>query len=181
MQVGSQLTATAGSWTGSPTSYSIAWLRCDSSGANCTTISGQTDLTYVLTSADQGATIRAAVTATNAYGSTTADLRPDRGRAREAAVGAEQHLAAAVSGTAQVGSQLTATGGSWTGSPTSYSIQWRRCDTSGANCTTISGQTNLTYVLTSADQGATIRAAVTATNAYGSSSPDLSAPTAVVS
>ena len=75
-QVGSTLTATGGSWTGSPTAFSIGWLRCDSSGANCTSIGNQTDLTYLLTSADQGATIRAAVTATNSYGSTTARSAP---------------------------------------------------------------------------------------------------------
>ena len=178
-QVGSQLTATAGNWSGSPTSYAIAWLRCDSSAANCTTISGQTNLTYLVTSADQGTTIRAAVTATNAYGSSTG-LSPATAVVPAVGGGAAPSVSSPplVSGTAQVGSQLTATAGNWTGSPTSYAIQWFRCDSSGSNCTTIGSQTDLTYLLVSADQGATIRAGVTATNAYGSSTA-YSAPTLV--
>ncbi len=75
-QVGSQLTASAGSWNGAPTSYSIGWLRCDTAGANCTPISNQTDLVYTLVAADQGKTIRAALTATNANGSTTTNSAP---------------------------------------------------------------------------------------------------------
>ena len=177
-QVGSQLTATAGNWTGSPTSYAIGWLRCDGTGGNCTTISAQTNLTYVLTSADQGATIRAAITATNAFGSTIAVSNQTAVVQGVGAAPGNTSLPV-LTGTAQVGSQLTSTGGRWTGSPTSYAISWLRCDSSGANCTTISGETNLTYLLTSADQGATIRAAVTATNAYGSSTA-VSAATAAV-
>ncbi len=181
-QVGSTLTATGGTWTGSPTSYSIAWLRCNAVGGSCTTISGQSDLTYLLTSADQGTTIRAAVTASNANGSSSADVSAPSAVVQGGGGNSPSLISLPlVSGSAQVGSQLSATGGSWTGSPTSYSITWLRCNSSAANCTTISGQTNLTYVLTSADRGATIRVAVTAANAYGSSSPDLSAPTAVVS
>ena len=187
VQVGSQLSATAGNWTGSPTSYAIGWLRCDSSGASCATIGGQTNLTYLLTSADQGATIRAAVTATNASGSTTVNSAPTAAVPAPAPPPPPPPAGAApssgslplVSGTAQVGSLLSATGGTWSGSPTGYAIQWRRCDSSGANCTAISGQTDLSYLLTGADQGATIRAALTASNAYGSSTA-LSAPTAAV-
>ncbi len=184
VQVGSQLTATAGNWSGSPTSYAIGWLRCDSSGASCTTIGGQTNLTYLLTSADQGATIRAAITAGNANGSTTATSGPTAvvpGAVPAPPAGAAPSSSSQplVSGTARVGSLLTATGGTWSGAPTGYAIQWRRCDSSGANCAAISGQTDLTYLLTSADQGATIRAAVTATNAYASSTA-LSAATATV-
>jgi len=40
----------------------------------------------------------------------------------------------AVSGSAQSGQALTASPGSWSGSPTSYAYQWQRCDSAGAAC-----------------------------------------------
>src|SRR4029453_1497009 len=72
-----------------------------------------------------------------------------------------------ISGTAQVGSQVSASAGTWSGSPTSYAYEWRRCDSSGANCTAISGATGTVYALTSSDQSATIRVAVTASSTWG--------------
>ncbi len=177
-QVGSVLSSTGGTWSGSPTGYAIQWRRCDASGANCVAIGGQTDLSYVLASADQGTTIRAALTASNSYGSSTALSAPTAVVQAVGGSAPSNTSLPVVSGSAQVGSLLTSTGGRWSGSPTGYAIQWRRCDASGANCTTISNQTDLSYQLTSADQGATIRAAVTASNAYGSSTA-LSAATAV--
>ncbi len=74
-------------------------------------------------------------------------------------------------GTAQQGDTLTTTNGSWTGSPTSYAYQWQDCNTSGASCSTISGATSSSYTLASGDVGHTIRVAVTATNAGGSTRP----------
>ena len=53
-----------------PTSYSYQWLRCDTAGANCTTISTPDQNTYVLTGADTNKRLRVNVTATNAQGST---------------------------------------------------------------------------------------------------------------
>ena len=85
-----------------------------------------------------------------------------------------------VSGTPQVGQTLSASSGTWSGSPTGYASQWRRCDTGGANCVDVSGATGATYATATADVGTTLRVAVTATNAYGSAS-STSAATAVVS
>src|SRR5438874_1755210 len=39
-----------------------------------------------------------------------------------------------ISGSPVVGQTLTASSGSWSGSPTSYAYQWQRCDSSGAAC-----------------------------------------------
>jgi hypothetical protein len=75
-----------------------------------------------------------------------------------------------ISGTAQVGSTLTASPGSWSGTePISYAYQWRRCDAGGAACSDV-GTNASTYAVTSADVGRTIRVVVTATNGVGSSS-----------
>jgi hypothetical protein len=84
-----------------------------------------------------------------------------------------------VSGSATVGSQLTASQGTWTGSPTSYAYQWQRCDSQGASCNPLSGQTSSTYTVVSGDVGFTLEVTVTATNT-GGSTPATSNPTAVV-
>lgn len=69
---GETLTGTTGTWTGSPT-FVRAWLRCNSSGASCVVIGGETAATYVLQVADEGSTIRERVTGTNAGGSVVAE------------------------------------------------------------------------------------------------------------
>ena len=85
--------------------------------------------------------------------------------------------APAITGTAQQGDTLTASQGSWTGSPTGYAYQWQDCSSS---CADISGATNSTYALVSGNVGDTIDVIVTATNAGGSTTAT-SAKTATVS
>jgi subtilisin family serine protease len=75
-QQGQTLTATTGDWDYSPTSYTYQWSRCDSTGANCTSIGGASGSSYVPLSADVGSTLKIAVTATNSNGSTTAFSPP---------------------------------------------------------------------------------------------------------
>ena len=85
-----------------------------------------------------------------------------------------------ISGTAQVGQQLTTDNGSWSGtSPFTYTYQWRVCDQNGASCHDITGATNNTYTVKSDDQGNAIRVAVTAKNSDGSSSATSDATAAV--
>ena len=86
--------------------------------------------------------------------------------------------APALTGTAEVGAQLTTTTGVWTGGPT-LSVQWQRCDTAGKSCTAVTGATGTTYGILQADLGATIVASVTARNSVGSAT-SASAATAVV-
>ena len=84
-----------------------------------------------------------------------------------------------VGGIARDGSTLTANPGTWNGTPTiTYTYQWQRCDTAGANCVNIPGETGSTYTLTPADVGSTIRVLVTAVNDAGSSAPSASPPSA---
>jgi len=86
-----------------------------------------------------------------------------------------------ISGTAQAGQTLTASTGKWSNSPTGYAYTWSRCDSGGAKCSAVSGATSSRYQVQSVDVGSTLRAAVTASNAAGSSAPASSSPTGVIS
>jgi hypothetical protein len=52
-----------GTWAGSPTAFSYAWLRCNANGRLCTTIAGAATDEYTPVAADEQHTIVAAVTA----------------------------------------------------------------------------------------------------------------------
>jgi len=78
-----------------------------------------------------------------------------------------------VSGTTYVGDLLTTTDGTWTGTPTSFSYQWKR------GATNIGTNAN-TYTLVSADANTNITCVVTATNATGSTPATSNVVTAAV-
>jgi hypothetical protein len=76
-----------------------------------------------------------------------------------------------------VGQVLTAATGTWNGTqPIAYAYQWQRCS---STCSDVSGATNATYMLASADVGSTLRFRDTATNTAGSAA-STSAATATV-
>ena len=176
-QQGQTLTASNGSWSGSPTSYTYQWQDCTSS-TSCTNITGATNSTYTLQSSDVGDTIDIVVTATNASGPSSATSNQSASVTSSPTPPANTALPA-VSGQTVEGQTLTTGNGSWSSSPTGYTYAWEDCDTSGANCTTISNATASTYTLTGTDVGDTIRSVVTAANAGGSNSAT-SSQTAVV-
>ena len=85
-----------------------------------------------------------------------------------------------ISGTPQLGSELSATTGTWSGTtPITYDYQWSRCDTTGGSCSDISGATAQTHALKQVDVGTTLRVDVTATNGDGSAHTT-SAPSAAI-
>jgi RHS repeat-associated protein len=132
----------------------------------CTDISGATASSYTPVAADIGGNVRVAVIATNADGSTTSSSAQT---APVQELTTPQNTALpTITGQPSAGATLTAHNGSWTNSPTSYTYQWRRCDTVGSNCQDIPGATAATYVFQSADVGVRLRVVVTATNADGS-------------
>lgn len=167
-QIGQALTASSGSWNGdTPITFTYAWERCDTAGSNCVAITDATGNAYSVAAADGGHTLRAAVTAHNSSGTATAESTQT---ATVTAATAPQNTAQPqITGTATVGSTLTATNGTWSGStPITYAYTWERCATNGASCAAISGGTSQTYVAASADAANTLRVVVTATNAAGS-------------
>ena len=175
-RAGETLTASSGSWSNSPTSFSYRWQRCNSSGSSCGNISGANNQTYQLQKGDAGRRVRVSVTAKNADGSANATSAPT-GVIAQGQAPANTSLPT-ISGTPKAGQTLTATTGSWSNSPTHYDYQWRRCDTGGNDCRDV-GNNRSTYVPDSGDVGHTIRVEVKARNDYGSATAK-SAPTGLV-
>lgn len=153
--VGSLLSCTTGTWTGSPTpTYTYQWQR------NTVDISGATASTYTTQAADGSTTVRCRVTGTNTAGNVGAN---SNGIAVDAALTAPVNTVAPVaSGTTPVGSTLSCTTGTWTGNPTpTYTYQWRR------DAVDIGGATNSTYVSQAADVATSVTCRVTGTNSQG--------------
>lgn len=73
-------------------------------------------------------------------------------------------VAPVITGTAQVGVVLTATGGEWAGA-SSVAYQWRKDDAGNGTFADISGATGNTYVPVGADEGDDILVEITAANA----------------
>lgn len=76
------------------------------------------------------------------------------------------------------GKAETATQGTWSGSPTSFSYEWYLCS-STASCVSIPGATASTYTPVESQFGSTLRVLVTATNVAGSASALSSATSAI--
>jgi hypothetical protein len=177
---GSTLTGSSGTWSGTaPISYGYQWQRCDSAGATCSSVSGATAQAYLLGAADVGSTLRLLVTASNAGGSSSA-ASPATAVVSATATPPLNTTPPSITGTATVGSLLSASTGTWTGTtPIGYTYQWRRCDQAGANCSSISEAKSASYQVSYADEGSTTRVLVTAVNPVGSNVAT-SAQTAVV-
>jgi hypothetical protein len=164
--LGDILSVTQGTWTGGGITYSYQWQR------NGSDISGATASSYMIVQADDAASIRCVVTATNSGDAVSANSN---------AVTVDDFAAPSItgvptiSGTETQGSILTASAASTAGNPTpSRSWQWER------NGSPISGATSATYTLQAADVGATLTVVQSETNTFGSDSAE-SAATGVIS
>ena len=179
-RVGQTLTDAQGSWSNAPTQYAYQWERCDSTGANCQSVTAATGPSYTVADADIGSTVRVLEAASNAGGAGSPALS-----AASAVVTAQPPVTVAppsISGVASQGRILTEQHGTWLGSsaPTAYTYQWERCDATGANCRPISDATQPSYVLLSADVGATIRVLEIAQIGSSVSAPGASLASAAV-
>jgi hypothetical protein len=166
---GGTLTATRGTWTNNPQLYSVEWERCTAIGVGCEVIAAQNDMSYQLRAEDLGRYVRVKVTAANgggfsfpAYSDPVGPVQPGP---------PVRQLDPQVAGVPVEGNRLSATEGSWRGTPPfNYGYQWKSCDPDGTNCTPIAGATGASYLLTVEEVGATVQVTVTASNAQGAAS-----------
>jgi hypothetical protein len=180
LEVGGTLTATSGTWSNDPAKLAYHWFTCTPLGFECPNIPGADGPTYIVQPQDVGSFIAVEVVATNPSGeSPPADS--DVFGPVPIAVPASQS-GATVSGSASVGSTLTADPGTWSGDPTDYSYQWFHCDDGATDdaCDVIANANDPTYTVTADDVGHNIVVGVNATNEGGNSDAARSAPTAAV-
>jgi hypothetical protein len=143
---GSTLTANAGAWSPTPDSFTYQWLR------DGVEIDGADGSTYVLTTDDRGTDITVQVTGVlSGFWSATEESNPTY----IPNVFTTQPTPT-ITGTAAVGSTLTAHAGTWAPAPAAFMYQWMR------DGVAIGGATGATYTLTTADGPHTITVAVTA-------------------
>ncbi|MGW0964707.1 hypothetical protein [Streptomyces sp. NPDC002516] len=149
-QVGHALSVGTGTWSPTPTSYTYQWYR------GTKAITGATRSTYTAVAADLGAKLKVKVTArrsgyTSGVYTTPATSAVKIGSAPKATT------RPSVSGTKTAGHTLTASHGTWTPKPSSYSYRWYRAGKA------ISGATHSTYKLTAADRHQKLYVKITAT------------------
>ena len=176
-RVGEALTAQNGTWTGNPTEFRYRWLRCNEAGTGCLLLPSD-GRTYRVGEDDVGHTLRVRVTAVNASGQTNARSEPTAVVPSNAAP-LRNTERPTIAGEARVGQELTASEGTWTGNPTSFSFQWQRCDIDTFTCAPVTGATGRTYGVRAADVGFRLRVEVTARRGDRSGTAN-SAATAVV-
>ena len=177
-RTGETLSASTGTWTGSPTAYAYQWKRSLTSNGSYSDIPTATSSTYLVPESDVGYYIKAAVVASNVAGSSSAVLSSPTSTVVD--IAPTNTAIPVITGTARTGATLTASNGSWTGSPTSYTYQWKRATTSGGTYSNIGSATSRTYELTDTDIDKHIKVSVAASNGVGASTAVLSAATSVV-
>ena len=177
-RTGETLTTSNGSWSGAPTSYAYQWKRSATLNGVYSDIAASTSSTYVVTEFDVGYFIKASVTATNGLGTSSPALSSATSVVVD--IAPTNTALPVITGTARTGETLTASRGSWTSSPSTYTYQWKRANTVGGTYTNITSATDRTYDLTDSDIDKFIKVSVIATNIIGPSSAALSAATSVV-
>jgi len=178
-QDGSTLTAHAGTWTGlTPITFAYQWTRCDGTGAGCANIASATRTTYKATPEDVGHTLRVAVTGSNSAGSSSATSDQT---GVVASLAPSNTKLPAISGAAKDGQLLSASNGTWTGTPPlSFAYRWEACNSTGAECSVILGAAASTYRVITSQIGGTLRVSVTASNTVGSASATSAASAVIV-
>ena len=165
-KAGMTLTTTDGTWTGTaPINYTYVWEESPNGTSSFTTIVGATTKTFALTESHTGKHIRVTVKGTNIGGNSTS-LTNVIGPVITALIAPANTVAPVLSGELTVGSTLSVTNGTWTGSPTiNYTYVWE--STSDDSLYTPIGNTTANYVLLEGDIGKKFRVTVKGTNTVG--------------
>lgn len=165
---GYTLKTTTGTWSRTAASVGIQWRRCQADGTSCTDITNARAASYVPQAADANGTVRVRVRGVAGFDSSVAEADSAAVAIAEAAP-PQPTTSPGLSGTARRTLTLTGTRGTWTGNPTAYALQWRRCsDAMASSCENIAGATAATYKLAVADEGDYVSLQVTATGPGGS-------------
>lgn len=152
--VGHTLKASPGKWGPGSVALSYQWYR---GGVK---IAGATKSSHAVTVADAGSALSVQVTGMKRLYTTT--VRMSAATATVPLLKLTASPTPKISGTAKVGSTLTASAGAWRPAPVTLNYQWYR----GGN--RIANATKSTYSVTSADAGSALTVSVTATKAgYG--------------
>ena len=162
---GSTLTASSGTWSFTPTSITYQWQRCDSDGSNCNDLRGATASTYTLVTADVTHTVVVIVTASNI--NLVNDAMSDPSAIIDSTNGPVNPVRPAISGTAQVGQNLSVSNGTWIPAASTFSYQWQFCAGDGSDCLNIPGATKSIFHITSDAISHTLRTLVAAQTAGG--------------
>lgn len=145
---GQTLTVSNGAWTPAPSGFTRQWYRTG------TAIAGATGATYTLTTADDGQSIYAVVTAT--AGGFQPGVAASNTVNPVSATTITNTAAPVITASGQIGGVASTTDGSWTNSPTGFAYQWLR---DGA---LISGATASTYTPVAADGDTVLSVRITA-------------------
>ena len=162
---GSALTASNGTWSFTPSSFTYQWQRCDSDGGNCSDLRGATAGTYTLTAGDVTHTVVVMVVASNAF--TVNDATSDPTPIVASTTPPANDVQPAITGTAQIGQTLSVSNGVWIPAAASVSYQWQLCGSDGSDCLNITGATKPSFQITRDHALHTFRALVTAQTAGG--------------
>jgi serine protease AprX len=182
-QTNELLSTSTGQWAGAGLTYAYQWQRCDATGAACADIMGADTPTYAVTSDDEGSTLDAVVTATNADGAATSTSAttpvvvaptPPAQFAPPTTI-----VSPTIAGIAAAGQTLSADDGVWSGQAVSLTRQWQRCSTAGDACVDVTDATGDSYSVAAEDVGLTLRLVVSGADVNGVGVA-MSAPTDVV-
>ena len=177
---GVAIRTSTGTWLGAPPeTYNYSWYLCTAglkntpvaTPAGCTAIRRATAESYTPVASQAGKYLRVRVTVTTTRWGSASIFSTAVGPVQSP----PKSLAAPqITGAMSAGSTLSVSNGTWIGLPT-FSIFWWRCTSGGTStpattprgCARISGAISSTYLLTSDDVGAYVRASLVGTNSGG--------------
>ncbi|PVZ52593.1 hypothetical protein C9424_19815 [Arthrobacter sp. H-02-3] len=150
-KVGSTLTAVPGTWGPAPVALTYQWK------ANGVAITGATAAIYKIAAAQLGKTLTVTVTGTKTGYTTKSKTATATAAVAPGTLGPAP--VPTITGTAKVGSTLTAVPGTWGPAPVVLTYQWK------ANGVAITGATAAIYKIAAAQLGKTLTVTVTGTKA----------------